>query len=227
MRNPSYWIDKIRGLLKIATLRSTDDSGAFRFGQIGALGKTQTANIFSPYGLIHHPPDGSMAMVLIMQGEESKSITLCDDPKRRIKGLSEGEVGIANYLTQTHFIMKENGDWDIQVNGNVNMVVTGNVTATVAGNASMMVTGTTSINSGQDVTITSGTKINLNAPQITWQGGTIDTNGVTVNNGDVTVNNGGNVVLDTGDVTAETISLKGHVHTDVTAGGDDTGAPKP
>jgi len=144
-----------------------------------------------------------MGLVFLMRGNESNSIVIADDPKNRVKNLAEGEVGIANYQTGTHFIMKENGDWDIQVNGNVNLTATGDANITVGGNC------TINAEDGE---------IFLNSPVIRWRSGTIDINGVTVNNGDVNVTNG--------DVLAETISVQTHVHGGVTAGSGSTGDPE-
>lgn len=207
--------NKVRSLIKASTVSGVNDTGGFRFGTIRALGKSQTANIFAPYGLIHSPPDGSMGVTFLLQGEESKSIVIADDPKNRVKGLVSGEVGIANYLTGTRFIMKENGDLDIQVNGNANVNVTGNLNSEVGGDVTTNAAGNITATAGENIEISAVGTANITAASVSAQIGTmratIDGNGITVQNGDVV---------------ADGISLKQHLHGDVEPGAGDTGVPK-
>ena len=48
---------------------------------------------------------------------------------------------------------------------------------------------------------------------------------ITINSGNITIN-GGSITVTGGDVTADGISLKGHTHTDVVQGSEDSGPPK-
>jgi phage baseplate assembly protein V len=194
IRRPRDVANKIKSIVKIATMKICDDSGPFRFCRIKSFGKEQKVNAFTPYGLINNPPKDSMAVVFLVGGEESKSIALIDDPKRRIKNMEEGEVGLANYLTGSTIIIKSNGDVDVDAHGNVNVTATGNINATTT----------------QDITLSAGQEIYLNTPSIRWNGGTIDNSGVTVQSGDIT---------------ADTVSLKTHVHSGVQSGPDNTGTP--
>ncbi len=191
----------ITGVVKVAKAISTDDSKLFRFSQISALGKTQTANDLTPYGLIHNPPRDSMAVVLVSQGNESTSFAIIDDPNRRPKDLVEGEAGIANYLTGTVFIMKANGDWDITVNGNVNLNCTGSTVVESGGAVDVTSGGLSSIHAPE---------IFLDAPIVRTQNGRFDNSGLSITGGDVT---------------ADTVSLKSHVHSGVESGTDETGTP--
>ncbi|MCP4489024.1 MAG: hypothetical protein GY820_17180, partial [Gammaproteobacteria bacterium] len=176
--------NKVRSLIKFSKAVSVDDAGDYRFGTISAVGKQQKANFFTPYGLIHNPPVNSLCLSFLSRGEESNTFVIADDPINRIKGLESGEVGIANYSTGTHFVMKANGDWDIQVNGNVNLTVTGDVTANVSGEMDAQVTGDVTVASGGNMELGAASGyIHLDTPLITWAGGSIDSNGITVNNG--------------------------------------------
>lgn len=210
--------NKIAGLIKVSTVKSVDDSGVYRLGSAASLGKTQTVNVISLYGHIMHPPANSMGVTFISQGQESTSFVIADDPKNRIKDLAEGEVGIANYSTGTHFIMKSSGDWDIQVNGNVNLTSTGDLNATVGGDMVSNVTGNVTTTAGGNIALNAASgQISLNAPSIIFPNGSIDSSGFNLNNASITVTSG--------DVTADGISLKNHVHTGVTTGGSNTGGP--
>lgn len=94
---------------------------------------------------------------------------------------------------------------------------------------------------GSYVKLTSDGKININgqleinaeaANQITLEAPIINLKGNVIIDGDLTANNGtismtGGTFTTSQDVVAGTISLKNHVHSGVTTGGDDTGAPVP
>lgn len=103
-------LNRIKNLFKIAKLLSVDDSDNLRFYTSSMLGKKQKILGFSPYGLMHNPPVGSMVLVFSQQGQESNGIGIADDPKNRtLKDLKSGEVGLSNYLTGHYIYFDENG----------------------------------------------------------------------------------------------------------------------
>lgn len=100
----------IKNLFRAAKLLSVDDSGALRLGQVYSLGKNQTAMIFSPYGLMHNPPENSLVIIWNQQAQDSNSIGIADDPNNRtLKDLSSGEVALGNYLTGHYIYFDESG----------------------------------------------------------------------------------------------------------------------
>jgi len=118
---------RIKKLFKIGRLISSDDSGKLRFGTFKYQGRTKDVkgNIFTPYGLMHNPPDNSMALMWSQNGQESNPITIVDDPNNRIlKNLAKGEVAVGNYLSGSYIHFKANGDILINnVNGSTSILV--------------------------------------------------------------------------------------------------------
>ena len=109
----------IRNLFKVARLLATDDSGDMRIGTISAMGKEQSVFLFTPYGVMSHPPNDSMVMLWNQQGHESNGIGIADDPTNRIlKDLAEGEFAVGNYLTGDYVLFNENGDFIKVITGN-------------------------------------------------------------------------------------------------------------
>ena len=95
----------------------TIDSMDLRFGMASSLGKTQKIMVFSPYGLMHHPPDNSMVIVVNQGGKESNGIGIADDPNNRtLKDLAEGEVALGNYLTGSYILFDKDGGCQIVSN---------------------------------------------------------------------------------------------------------------
>lgn len=158
-------ITKIKNIIKIANLLSVDDSGNLRIGNAQFLGKEQTVNIFSPYGLIHNPPISSLGVLFQVQSHENNIMSIWDDPKNRtLKNLSSCEVAVSNYntgdyvyfktgnvieivgvtinanATTTNITSDVNITGDMVITGNLN--VTGTITApTIQANTSLMVQG--------------------------------------------------------------------------------------
>lgn len=119
-------------------MTSSDDSGNLRFGRFKYQGRTSDVkgNIFTPYGLMHNPPDGSMAMIFSQNAQESNPITIVDDPNNRtLKNLAKGEVAVGNYLSGSYIHFLANGDILINnVSGNSSILVKTNevvITATM------------------------------------------------------------------------------------------------
>ena len=99
-----------KNLFRIAKLLSVDDSGDLRFGRVAMLGKNQKVNIFSPYGLMHCPPEKSMVLMLMQVGQESNGIGIADDPANRtLRNMAGGEVALGNYKTGHYIYFKEDG----------------------------------------------------------------------------------------------------------------------
>jgi len=100
----------LKNLFKVGKMLYVVDSGDMRFGMVSFLGKTQKVLVFSPYGLMHHPPDNSMAIVMSQGSKESNGISIVDDPvNRTLKNLATGEVALGNYLTENYIYFDKNG----------------------------------------------------------------------------------------------------------------------
>lgn len=130
---------------------SSDDSGNYRTGTFFYQGQTGSQGmIFTPYGLIHNPPDNSMAILFSQNGQDSNSIAIVDDPINRIKNLAKGEVGIANYGTGTNVICKANGDVDVTGTNDVN------ITLPAANSVNITIDTMTAVIDASGITITNG-----------------------------------------------------------------------
>ena len=138
--------------LKAGTLDSVIDSGGTRRGTASWLGREeQEIQLASLYGLISNPPVGSQVFLLPQNGQESACIGLADHPNiRPVMDLATGEVGIANYLTKSRIMFRNNGDIEvISETGNLIANINGNVVATVTGNMSAAVTGNVALTAAQ------------------------------------------------------------------------------
>lgn len=166
----------IKSLFKAGRLLSSDDRGNFRSGSFTYQGQgSANGQIYTPYGFIHNPPDGSLAFMFSQNGQNSNLIAMVSDPKNRKKTLNKGEAGIENQVTGSYILMDSNGDVEINAPASVNIVA------------------------ATDLTVTIGAMV------------------LTVNNSGINVTGG--------DIVADGVSLKSHVHSGVTTGGSNTGAP--
>lgn len=167
--------------LKVGVLESVTDSGGTRRGTASWLGREgQPIQLASLYGLISNPPAGSQVLLLPQNGQESACIGLADHPNLRpVRDTASGEVGLANYLTGSYVMFRENGDIEvfteagkllITIAGDVSATITGNITATVSGNVTAAVTG----------------NLTATAAQISANGVTIDPAGNIVTTGTIT-----------------------------------------
>lgn len=103
-------IKTIRNFFKVARLLSTIDNNDLRVSNVQTMGKSQKVMLFTPYGLMHNPPEDSMVLVWSQQGRESNGIGMADDPANRIlKGLNPGEVAVGNYTTGAYIMFDEQG----------------------------------------------------------------------------------------------------------------------
>jgi len=120
-------INLIKNLFTIAKLLTTTDTEGLRFSTVSVLGKTQKVMMFSPYGLMHHPPNGSLVTLWGQGAMESNKIGMADDPKNRtLKNLSQGEVALGNYQTGNYIFFDKDGNCTIKAD-NVN-VISGSLT---------------------------------------------------------------------------------------------------
>lgn len=158
-------IQKLKSLIKMARMVSSDDTGNYRFGQFFYQGQTSKGQIFTPYGFYHNPPDNSLAIIFAQNGQDSNRIAMVSDPNNRKKNLAKGEAGIENAVTGSFVLMKEDGSIEVEAAGDVTITAAQNVTIT-ADNVSFNLTGTSTFTIG-------GTSI------------TIDSSGITVTGGDI------------------------------------------
>lgn len=119
---------RIDNIIKTAFIsKVTDDSSAYPSVQVGFKEKIANVTRLSPYGLDSNPPSGSFVLIMNAYGQESNKFAICSDALNRLKNLEEGEVAVYNTLTQSHVILKSNGDINIQANGDINITATGDV----------------------------------------------------------------------------------------------------
>lgn len=167
--------------LKTGNLDSVDDSGGTRRGTASWLGRAgQPIQLASLYGLISNPPAGSQVLLLPQNGQESASIGLADHPNiRPVRDTASGEVGLANYLTKSYVMLRENGDIEVFTKaGNIVIGITGDIVATIGGNVTATITG--------DLTATVTGNLTATAAQISANGVTIDPAGNISTTGTVT-----------------------------------------
>lgn len=167
--------------LKVGMLESVTDGGGTRRGTASWLGRdSQPIQLASLYGLISNPPAGSQVLLLPQNGQESACIGLADHPNLRpVRDTASGEVGVANYLTGSYVMFRENGDIEVFTTaGNLIANITGDVTATITGSVTAAVTG--------DVTANVTGNLTATAAQISANGVIIDPAGNITTSGIVT-----------------------------------------
>lgn len=108
---------------------------------------------------------------------------------------------------------------NIDPDGNIDIIHAGNLTTNTGGALTVAVAGSTTITSGGSITM-NAPSITMNAPQVTINGALAQGKGA--NGGGCSMQ--GPVAV-TNDVVAGGKSLMGHVHSGVTPGGGNTGAP--
>ena len=127
-------IQKIVSLFKVASVTASNDAPDLRGGTFFYLGKSINGTLWTPYGFIHNPPDGSFALVWSQNGHESNAIGIADAPQLRpLRNLAKGECAVVNYLTGAYFYLKENGDIEIDAPSNINVDLTGAATFNTSG----------------------------------------------------------------------------------------------
>lgn len=97
--------------IKTGTISEVDDSGNFRFGVSTFWEKAQKINVFTPYGFMNCPVDGSLGLLFSVQGKENITFAVVDDPKNRVvKNLEQGEVAVGNYVTKDYMVFNKDSD---------------------------------------------------------------------------------------------------------------------
>ena len=201
---PYNILQRLKSIFKMAKVIGSDDSVNLRDGWFSYEGKSDTnpqkGTLFTPYGVMHNPPAGSIAMLFAQNGLESNAIGIADDPKNRtLKNLSEGEVAVGNYVTGSYVYFKENGDVLVNSVANTQVIVSGSASLTAGGDVTVI--------SGGDVSVTVSNSVSF------------DVGGTTF---DFTA---AGLVVTGGDVSADGKSLKTHVHSGVQSGASNTGPP--
>lgn len=172
------------------------------------------------YGWVAPPMGGEQCLVLFERGNNNVPVAalLLYWDQARAPGVSSAGDTAAGEILLKHSsgsYVKLNSAGKILINGQVEIDVT---------------TPKLVINTTGDVDITSsGGVINAQASTINLKGDVVVDGNLTANNGAVTMNDGvintnANIIT-TQDVQASGISLKTHVHSGVTTGGSNTGAP--
>ena len=87
----------------------SDDSSAYPQVQVTYNGKPVQAVRLSPYGLFGNAPEGSMAVLLSPNAQESRQFVILDDMRRRKKSIKGGECGLYNVLTRKYIYLREDG----------------------------------------------------------------------------------------------------------------------
>ena len=207
-------IQKLKSIFKAARLISSDDSGDLRKGIFSYQGKQIKGTLFTPYGLLHNPPNSSLVITWSQNGQESNEIGIADDVKNRtLKSLQKGEVAVTNYLTGAYVLFKSDGNIDVVSPSDVNVTcVNANVTA--SNDVTVSASNDVSVTASNDVTISA---VNANVTASSGASFTIGSMSASIDSSGITVTNG--------DIVADGISLKTHVHTGVTTGGSNTGGP--
>lgn len=190
----------------------TDDASEYPQAQVGYEGKASYVTRMSPYGLCTNPPNGSLAVLMSVSGQESVKYALIDDMVNRFKNLKEGEVALFNYMSGTYVHFKENGDMDVNVENNETVNVKGDSTVNIEGSLSETIGGDRdSTTTGTETNLSTGNMINEStggnntleaASGVNVKGATalIETSGGTINiksnGGAINLNPGtGNVVI--------------------------------
>ena len=193
----------IKNLIKIARLVSSDDSGNFTRGVASYGGKEVPLMDMIPYGLIHRPPPNSLCVIFSQNAQESSSLALISDPKRRtLKNLVEGEVALNNQTSGDYIYLKDGNE--IEAKTNTVTILTGETTVTIV--------------DGQ-VTIDAANTIMNGNLQVN---GTIDATGNI--NTEADMNADGEV---TADAAGSGVTLTGHTTSGVTTGAGTSGPPTP
>lgn len=108
-------IQRIKNIVKVARLVSSDDSGNYQRGTASYMGKEVPIMLMKQYGVVSKPPANSMCLLFAQNGQESNGIAIVDDPKRRtLKDLKDGEAALYNQLTGDYVYMKEGGEVEIK-----------------------------------------------------------------------------------------------------------------
>ena len=211
---------KIKSIFKMARVVMVSDATDLRNGWFVYEGSERKGTLWTPYGIMHNPPIGSLAMLFSQNGQESNPIGIADAPALRIiRNMQPGEIAVGNYITGAYTYYKANGDVETYSPNNAIVNADGDINATAGGNATVMAGGNINMTATGSVTINADT-FAITAPS----GGTMTVGTTIVELTGTGIAMTGAVDV-TGDVSADGISLKTHVHDGVSPGGGETGEP--
>lgn len=122
--------NKLSSLITWASTLVTNDTDKIkRTAIVKGLSKSGNVFLITPYGFDHHPPNGSLSLVLQVMANEGNRTAIAAYPQKRFDNLKEGEVAVGNYLTRA--IIKFNEDGDVEVYAPRDVSVTAGRNATI------------------------------------------------------------------------------------------------
>lgn len=103
-------VNKIKNLIKRAvTTGPMMDTKNYPVVQVKYFNRTTLVEVLMPYGLSYSPPEGSLAVVFNILGQEENRAALATSPTSRFKNLAPGEVAVGNYITRAKIYFREDG----------------------------------------------------------------------------------------------------------------------
>jgi hypothetical protein len=192
---------------RAAVSNSGPDNMQFPVVQVNYYGGTQDCEVISPYGLYYMPPIGSLGVMFNINGESEYRAAVFNATSNRIRIDNPGECAFGSPAFGQKIYCNKDGDITVTCPNNMSVTVTQDYNVIISGDANIEATG----------------NLTIKSPQITLDGNVIVTGTLTADGGATTIS-GGNFIT-SGDVTADGVSLKNHVHSGVTIGGGNTGAP--
>lgn len=170
MQRVSNWI---RSLTRIARIVSVNDENDFRFGFIKFRGNTNKTNVYTPYGMYHNPPVGSLTMSYSLSGNDSNIMSMAIGGKARYKSLDPSEVQFGNPVIGSYTLYDKDGNVSVNAPNNVTVNADGDVTIESA--------GTININADTSVAIRIGTMtMTATSGGIAITGGDVTADGVSL-----------------------------------------------
>jgi len=118
-------------ILHCRVLKISDDTENYPSVQISYYGKVADATRLMPYPLVGNATLTSLGLKLNVGADEGNRVVILHDPTQRVRGLLEGEGGIANSITGDYVLLKNTGieilansDMTVDIAGNLNISVT-------------------------------------------------------------------------------------------------------
>jgi len=105
---------KWKNLIKFVRAKVSRDAGDFQEVDCRFRDKNQTLKSLNPYGVSSMPPKNSLGIALSINGYEDTAYVIVDNPKKRFKGLKEGEIKIGNFLTGASVHFKADGSIELE-----------------------------------------------------------------------------------------------------------------
>ncbi len=90
------------------------DTSQYPQAQVTSNGKATNVTRLSTYGVFGNPPLGAHVLMFQSQAQEAVKFAIFNDMIGRKKGLSEGECGLFNSLTEAIVYLKEDGSIAIE-----------------------------------------------------------------------------------------------------------------